>query len=86
MTIGNALGFIERGLNDIDFRKRINSAQGPENLKEILKAEDLLFTDHHFDEAWHNRLIKCQEAEDGERLKEFKLWWELTSSSFAKPG
>ena len=79
MTIGNALNFIKRGMTDIELRKRLNGASNPEDLKDILDKEKLLFSAHDFDEAFHHQLTECQEEEEADQLKEFKTWWELLS-------
>lgn len=82
MTTGNALAFIERGLTDTDLRKRLNSAADINEVNAILKEEELVFTPHQFDEAYHNRLTKCQGEEESEIIKEFKMWWEILNQIF----
>jgi hypothetical protein len=79
MTIGNALTFINRGQEDSALRSRLNKANSPDELVEILAAEKLTFSAHDFDEAYHHQLTQCQEEEDANQLKEFKMWWELLS-------
>ncbi|MBU1054006.1 MAG: hypothetical protein KKC46_09275 [Proteobacteria bacterium] len=81
MTIGNALTFIERGLKDSALRNRLNSATNPSELQNALGDEKLEFSAHDFDEAFHHRLTQCQEEEDADQIKEFKLWWYLLSRS-----
>jgi hypothetical protein len=82
MTIGNALGFIERGLHDTDLRKRLNAAVTAEECERLLGDENLNFLPHDFDEAFRHRLTQCQEAEEADQIKEFKLWWDLLLGSF----
>jgi len=77
MTIGNALNFIQRGLEDSPLRKRLNLAASLSEIHRILADEGLIFSYHDFDEAFHKRLVKCQELEMAEELKEFKIWWDL---------
>jgi hypothetical protein len=77
MTIGNALTFINRGQEDKALRSRLNAANNPDELNEILTAEKLTFSAHDFDEAYHHQLTQCQEEEEADRLKEFKMWWDL---------
>ena len=77
MTIGNALNFIERGLTDSALRDRLNTAPDMSQCEGVLAEESLTFTDHEFDEAFHHRLTQCQEAEEADQIREFKLWWDL---------
>lgn len=77
MTIGNALSFIKRGLNDDLLRKRLNMASGIEGMEEVLADENLKFSYGEFDEAYHHRLVQCQEEHEADQIKEFKMWWDL---------
>ncbi len=77
MTIGNALTFIKRGLEDGGLRGRLNAAASLPEIDQVLAEEDLLFSANDFDEAFHNQLIQCQAMEAAEQLKEFKLWWDF---------
>ena len=77
MTIGNALTFIKRGLEDSDLRGRLNAATSLLEIDQVLAEEDLLFSAYDFDEAFHHQLTQCQEMEAAEQMKEFKLWWDL---------
>jgi hypothetical protein len=79
MTIGNALTFIKRGQEDGALRARLNAANSPHELEAVLSEEKFVFSSHDFDEAYHHRLTECQEEEEADRLKEFKMWWELLS-------
>lgn len=79
MTIGNAILFIKRGLFDGELRDRLNGASTPPEFQKILDGEKLVFTDYDFDEAYHHLLVKCQEEEDADQLKEFKMWWDLSA-------
>ena len=79
MTIGNALSFIKRSQADSALRARLNAAESPDELSEILVTEKLSFSAHDFDEAYHHQLTECQEEEEADQLKEFKMWWELLS-------
>jgi len=82
MTIGNALGFIERGLHDAALRKRLNAASTAAECENVLGDENLKFSPHDFDEAFHHRLTECQEEEEADQIREFKMWWELLMGSF----
>jgi hypothetical protein len=77
MTIGNAMDFIKRGINDRELRGRLNTAPSKRELDEILSFEHLIFSHHEFEEAHRNLLTKCTEQEAANRLMEFKNWWEL---------
>lgn len=81
MTLGNALTFIERGLKDGQLRSRLNSASNASELQDILEAEKLMFSAHDVDEAFRYRLTQCQEEEEADQIKEFKMWWCLLSQS-----
>ena len=85
MTIGNALNFIERGLEDRALRERLNGAASAAELQSVLDDEKLVFSAHDFDEAYHHRLTQCREAEAADRLKEFKLWWDLLNQFMETP-
>lgn len=82
MTIGNALGFIERGLHDAGLRRRLNAAATAAECEGALADEDLRFTPHDFDEAFHHRLTQCQGEEEADQIREFKMWWDLLTGSF----
>ena len=85
MTIGNAVAFIKRGMTDSDLRERLYTASSIQARDEILADEDLLFSQQEFDEAYHNRLTLCQQAEEADQLKEFKMWWTILAQ-FLEPG
>ena len=77
MTIGNALTFIKRGLEDGGLRGRLNAAASLPEIDQVLAEEDLLFSACDFDEAFHHQLTQSQVIEAADQLKEFKLWWDL---------
>lgn len=77
MTVSNALQFIDRGLEDNALRKRLNIASGSSEINDILAREKLPFSEDEFTQAFYQQLTKCQEAETADRLKEFRLWWNL---------
>jgi hypothetical protein len=80
MTIGKAKEFIQRGMQDSALRERLNGASNAEAINTILKQEDLIFSASDFDEAFHNLLTQCQEKEQADQLREYKMWWDLTMS------
>jgi hypothetical protein len=81
VTIRNALAFIERGLRDTALRNRLNDARNLSELQHALEAEEILFSAEDFDEAFHHRLTQCQEEEEADQIKEFKMWWDLLAQS-----
>jgi hypothetical protein len=48
----------------------------------VLAEESLTFSPHDFDEAFHHRLTQCQEEEEADQIKEFKMWWDLLLGTF----
>jgi hypothetical protein len=85
MTIGNAMAFIKRGMSDDELRGRLNSAPNVKVRDEILSDERLQFSQHEFEEAFRNQLTLCQQAQSADKLREFKMWWELLTQ-LLKPG
>jgi hypothetical protein len=41
---------------------------------------------NEFDEACNHRLTQCQQAEEAEQLREFRMWWDLLSQLLNPPG
>lgn len=85
MTIGRAKQFILRGMADSDLRRRLLKAEDSAALTSILEQEQLLFSDHDFDEAYHNLLTQCQLEEQAGQLKEFRVWWQMALSFLQPP-
>lgn len=85
MTIGNALTFIKRGMAEADLRTRLNAASTPDEIQDILAEEKIPFSAPDFDEAYNHQLTLCQEEEDADQLKEFKMWWDLLFQYIAPP-
>lgn len=83
MTIGNAIIFIKRAMDDSRLRERLNSASSMQACNDILAEEHLLFSRHEFEEAFRNQLTLCQEAEAADRLSELKMWWDFLSHSLS---
>ena len=84
MTIGNALNFIDRGIHDAMLRRRLNTAADITEFENILAGEKLMFSADEFEEAFNHRLTQCQEEEEADQIKEFKMWWELLTGSTCK--
>jgi hypothetical protein len=79
MTIGNAMDFIKRGINDGELRDRLNTAHSMGGRDKILSDEHLQFTHYEFEEAYRNLLTLCKEVEAADQLNEFKNWWAFLS-------
>jgi hypothetical protein len=47
------------------------------SLSAILEKEGLLFSDHDFDEAFHNLLTQCQFQDQADQLMDFGMWWRM---------
>lgn len=84
MSLNNAINFIKRGMAEPSLRKRLNTSSTPSDLTAVLKEETLVFSETEFDEAFHSRLVKCQEKETADQLHEFRLWWEIISGEAVK--
>ena len=77
MTIGSATQFIKRGLVDQSLRDNLNLATTLAELHDVLGDEGFAFSVLDFENALNGMLVKCQEWEVAEMLKEFKMWWEM---------
>ena len=78
MSVGQAKNFIQRGLQDSTLREDLNASSNQTALLAVLERENILFSAHEFDEAFHNLLVQCQEKDQADQLNEFKMWWNLT--------
>lgn len=85
MTISNALIFIQRGQRENRLRQRLNAASNLFELQKILAMEQLKFSEQEFDQAYHIQLVKCQDVEEAEQLKGFKMWWTLLHKFLKDP-
>ena len=77
MTIANAKKFIDRGMADDQFRGELNGTDSISELYRTLNDSGLPFSPEEFEEAFRNRLVQCQFEEQADRLREFKMWWDL---------
>lgn len=80
MSRGDAVTFIKTAMTDSEMRKRIDRAKSPDERESILAEYGLKFTEFEFQDGFNNLLTQCQEEEDGNHLKEFRMWWDLTRS------
>ena len=86
MTISNAKTFIRRGMQESTLRDEVNRASTAAALSALMEREGLVFSDHDFDEAFHNLLVQCQERQQADQLREFKMWWDLTTAVLRTSG
>ena len=77
MTIANAKEFIKRGMRDQELRDRLNGALTVDELYRTLGENELVFSPEELEEAYSNGLTLCQFEEQADRLKEFRMWWDL---------
>lgn len=77
MTIANALTFIKRGQKESGLRSALNRASNELNFSSILINENLRFSFHEFEQAFSMKLVNCQEPEEAEALRSFKMWWDF---------
>ena len=85
MTVSNALKFIQRGQVENQLRQRLNAASTAFELQKILMIEQLSFSEQDFDQAFHLQLVSCQDVEEAEKLKGFKMWWTLLHKFLQQP-
>ena len=79
MTIQNALIFIKQGMNDSRLRLELNTAAGRDEIGRVLEKKALIFSPHEFEQAFSQKLVQCQEIEEADRLRDFRMWWVLLS-------
>lgn len=77
MTIGNAMKFIDEGSTNNELRNALNRAESIPQLYQVLAERNLSFSSFEFEDAFNNRLVSCQFAEQAEHLQEFRQWWEM---------
>ena len=80
MSRADAVTFIKTAMTNHKLRKQIDTCTTPEEREAVLKEHGLHFTEFEFQDGFNNLLTQCQEEEDGNRLKEFRMWWDLTRS------
>jgi len=84
MTIANALTFIKRGQKESGLRSALNRATSSSEFFSVLMNENLKFSSHEFEEAFSMKLVNCQEPEEAEDLRAFKIWWDLLCMSHTR--
>ena len=77
MTIGKAMKFLDEGPANRDLRNALNRAESIPQLFQVLSEWDMTFSAFDFEEAFNNRLVNCQFAEQAEQLQQFRQWWEM---------
>lgn len=81
MSLQNAKKFIERIQNNPEFRESIDKIKSKQVFDNFLTNQELTFTLFEFAEMVNMLHVKCQFAEDTDRLMNVKNWYELTIMS-----
>ncbi|MGE4433948.1 MAG: Nif11-like leader peptide family natural product precursor [Bacteroidales bacterium] len=77
MSIQNAIRFLDRVHEDIDFRKRCYGHSGRTALLEHAKAEGYSFDSHEFEDAIHHLLLQCTTESQAYAVRELQSWFVL---------
>lgn len=72
MSIGKALTFFKRIKTDSEFRKSCYKA---ESKQALLEAEG--FTEYEFEDAVNMNLVKCQDYDEADQVKQLQQWFAL---------
>ncbi|MBP7901250.1 MAG: Nif11-like leader peptide family natural product precursor [Spirochaetes bacterium] len=80
MSIDSAEKFIMRAMKDRVIREMINEAEDAEAVSYVLKLHSFDFNEYEFDDAYRIVLLKCADEEAANAVKEFKLWWNITTA------
>ncbi len=81
MTIAAARKFIQQALWDHDWVRRVNSAPDLAALEQMLTELDMCFNYQEFEEACNHLLTQCQTHEQGQVIKEIRLWWQCLGNA-----
>jgi hypothetical protein len=81
MSRADAVTFIKTAMTDPELRKKIDRSATSEERTAVLKEYELKFTEFEFQDGFNNLLTRCQEEGDADRLREFRMWWDLTRSA-----
>jgi len=77
MSIQNAVTFISNVDTSPELRKSCYTCRTQTELLEMLKAQDLSFTEGDFSEAINILLFKCQTYEQAFKVREVSTWFNL---------
>lgn len=77
MPMAHVRPFLKRVLLDKDLRDALMAAANGEGRANILAREGFEFTDEEFEDGYRATLVGLQFEVDADRLKEFKLMWDM---------
>ncbi len=77
MPMAHVRPFLKRVLLDKDLRDRLLAADNGAQRAVILAQEGFDFTDEEFEDGYRATLVGLQFEADADRLKEFKLMWDM---------
>lgn len=77
MPMAHVRPFLKRILLDKELRDRLLAAADGKERALILQHEDFEFTDEEFEDGYRATLVGLQFEADADRLKEFKLMWDM---------
>lgn len=77
MPMADVRPFLKRVLLDKELRDRLLAAADGKERALILQQEDFEFTDEEFEDGYRATLVGLQFEADADRLKEFKLMWDM---------
>ena len=77
MPMAHVRPFLKRVLLDTKLRDALMSAANGEERASVLLQEGFEFTDEEFEDGYRATLVGLQFEADADRLKEFKLMWDM---------
>lgn len=77
MPMAHVRPFLKQVLTDKTFRDKLVAAAGAADRATILAEYGYEFSDAEFEEGYNATLVGLQFEEDANRLKEFKLMWDM---------
>jgi len=69
--------FLKQILTDKTFRDKLISTSNAADRAEVLAKYGYEFSDTEFEEGYNATLVGLQFEDDANRLKEFKLMWDM---------
>lgn len=79
MAFKSAIEFIERVRRDTEFRRAACVASLDHVFSEWLAKSEYAFTVPEIQDAFRSMLLKCQDEEAAEEVKELRCWFSLLS-------
>lgn len=77
MPMAHVRPFLKQVLTDRAFRDKLTAAASEADRTAILADYGYEFSDAEFEEGYNSTLVGLQFEEDANRLKEFKLMWDM---------